>query len=94
MGAPPLSLRAVIFPEEREWVAHCRDLDLVETGATPEAAMDALAAAVSTQLWYARSHDNVEHLFQPAPQDAWRRLWRRSSSFRSKTRCIAGEALV
>ena len=74
MGAPPLSLRAMIFPEDQEWVAHCLDLDLVETGATSEAAMDALVAAVSTELWYARSHDNFEHLFQPAPLDAWQRF--------------------
>lgn len=74
MGAPPLSLRAMIFPEGHEWVAHCPDLDLVETGATSEAAMDALVAAVSTQLWYARSYDNFEHLFQPAPQDAWQKF--------------------
>ncbi|HEX9710691.1 MAG TPA: hypothetical protein VGB42_12100 [Candidatus Thermoplasmatota archaeon] len=50
------------------------DLDLVETGVTPEAAMDALFAAVSTQLWYARSHDNFEHLFRPAPPDAWQKF--------------------
>jgi len=74
MGGPPLSLRAMIFPEGREWVAHCLDLDLVETGATSEAAMDALVAAVSTQLGYARSHDNFEHLCQPAPRDAWQRF--------------------
>lgn len=74
MGAPPLNLRAIIFPDGREWVAHCLDLDLVETGATSEAAMDALAAAVNMQLWYARSHDNFEHLFQPSPPDVWRKF--------------------
>lgn len=74
MGAPPLNLHALVFPEEREWVAHCLELDLVETGATSDAAMEALAEAVSTQSGYARTHDNLEHLFQPAPQEAWQRF--------------------
>ena len=74
MGAPPLSLRAMIFPEGREWVAHCLDLDLVEVGATAEAAMDALVEVVRTQFWYARTHDNFGHLFQPAPPEAWQRF--------------------
>ena len=74
MGAPPLSLRAMIYPEGSEWVAHCLDLDVVETGDTVEVAMSALAEAVGTQLWYAREHDNFAELFQPAPLEAWQRL--------------------
>ena len=74
MNAPPLNLRAMIYPEGKEWVAHCLDLDLVETGDTADTAMDALAEAVGTQLWYARTNDNFAHLFQPAPRETWQRF--------------------
>jgi len=74
MGAPPLSLRAIIYPERSEWVAHCLDLDIVETGESVELAMSALAEAVGTQLWYAREHDNFLDLFHPAPREAWQRF--------------------
>ncbi len=36
--------------------------------------MDGLAEAVGTQLWYAREHGNFEHLFRPAPAEAWQKL--------------------
>lgn len=64
----------MIYPESPQWVAHCLDLDIVETGVTPEAALDVLAQAVGTQLWYAREHDNFANLFQPAPLEAWQRF--------------------
>ena len=73
-GTNRLSFRATVSREAEEWVAHCLDLDLVATGLTPETAMDELAAGVSTQLWYARTHDNFEYLFRPAPAEAWERL--------------------
>jgi hypothetical protein len=73
MGSP-LNLHALVFTEGSEWVAHCLELDLVDTGPTAEAAMDALAEAVSTQIGYAHTHDNLEHLFHPAPADAWQRF--------------------
>ncbi len=69
-----LSFRATVLLEGGEWVAHCLDLDIVTTGPTPETAMDELAGAVGTQLWYAREHENFEHLFRPAPAGAWLKL--------------------
>lgn len=69
-----MSFRATVLREGGEWVAHCLDLDIVSTGSSAEEAMDQLADAVGTQLWYAREHDNYQHLFRPAPEDAWRKL--------------------
>ena len=74
MGAPPLNLRAMVFAQDEEWVAHCLDLDLVETGATVDAAIASLVGAVQTQLWYARTHDNFAFLFQPAPLKTWQQF--------------------
>ena len=74
MGEAPLNLRAMVYADGEEWVAHCLDLDLVETGPSPDAATSALAEAVGTQVGYAREHDNFAHLFHPAPREAWQRF--------------------
>jgi len=74
MQTKQLSFRATVLREDSEWVAHCLDLDIVATGPTPETAMDELAGAVGTQLWYAREHENFEHFFRPAPAEAWLKL--------------------
>jgi len=74
MAQPALDLRAMVYPEGGEWVAHCLDLDIVSTGPDADTALDQLAEAVSTQLWYTRTHDNFRFLFRPAPPEAWERL--------------------
>lgn len=74
MGASPLSLRALVFAQDEEWVAHCLDLDLVETGTTVDAAIASLVEAIQAQLWYARAHDNFAFLFQPAPLETWQKF--------------------
>lgn len=68
------TFRAMVFREAGEWIAHCLDLDIVSTGATRETAVDALAEAIGLQLAYARETDNHEHLFTPAPAEAWQRF--------------------
>jgi len=82
MGAPPLRLRALVYPEANEWVAHCLELDLVETAESPDAALDALLEAVQTQVTYAEAHDNGAALFHPAPAEAWSRFGRLLSEHR------------
>ena len=69
-----LTFRATVLKEAGEWVAHCLDLDVVSTGVTAEAAMDALAEALGLQLAYARENDNYEYLVRPAPVEAWQKL--------------------
>lgn len=68
------TFRAIAFREGGEWVAHCLDLDVVSSGATRVAAVDALAEAMGLQLAYARENDNFEHLFRPAPDELWQKL--------------------
>ena len=71
--AKHVSFRAAVFREAEEWIAHCLDFDIVSTGPTPDAAIDQLAEAIGAQLWYARQHDNFEHVFRPAPLEAWQK---------------------
>lgn len=68
-----MTFRASVFREAGEWVAHCLDLDIVETGPTPPAAVEKLAEAIGAQLCYTREHDNFRHLYRPAPEEAWRK---------------------
>jgi hypothetical protein len=68
------TFRATVVSDGGEWIAHCLDLDVVSTGATAAAAIDALVEAVSLQLTYAREGGNYEHLLRPAPLEAWHTL--------------------
>lgn len=68
------TFRATVLKEAGEWVAHCLDLDVVSTGPTADAAIDALAEALGMQLAYARENDNYDHLVRPAPPEAWKKL--------------------
>jgi hypothetical protein len=67
------TFRATVLRDAGEWVAHCLDLDIVATGVSREAAVDALAEAVGLQLAYAREHDSHEQLYQLAPPEAWQK---------------------
>jgi hypothetical protein len=69
-----LTLHAIAFREEGEWIAHCLELDIVSSGPTAHAALDSLVEALALQLSYARDNDNFEYLFRPAPESAWRKL--------------------
>ncbi len=73
---PPeeLTLHGMIYPGQGEWVGHCLELDIVATGKDANGAIDQLVEAVETQVWYARTHDNLEHLFCPAPTEAWKKF--------------------
>ena len=68
------TFRATVSNEGGEWIAHCLDLDIVSTGATAVAAIDALAEALGLQLAYAQENGNYDHLVRPAPIEAWQKL--------------------
>ena len=68
------TFRATVLNEGGEWIAHCLDLDIVSTGATAAAAIDALVEALGLQLAYAQETANYNHLVRPAPLEAWQKL--------------------
>ena len=53
------------------WIAHCLELDIVATGETEEMARKDMVALICAQIDYAFSHDNLDNLFHPAPQEVW-----------------------
>ena len=68
------TFRATVLDENGMWIAHCLDLDIVETGPTSEEAVDALVKAVALQLAYAREENNYEYLVKLAPHEAWQKF--------------------
>ena len=64
MGDRQQTLRAVLYQEESEWVAHCLDLDIVATGPTRDQAAKQLVEAVTAQIGYARDHQNYAYLYR------------------------------
>ncbi|MFH1139123.1 MAG: hypothetical protein V1816_23830 [Pseudomonadota bacterium] len=64
----------ILIVKERDggFVAHCLELDIVVTGPTPDEARDDLLDLILAQVGYAFAHDNLAHLYRPAPQEVWR----------------------
>lgn len=72
---PDFNLDVLLYREAGHWVAHCLQLDLVEAGATPEAAEDALAGVIRHHIEWALEDDDMAHLFHPAPPETWKRFF-------------------
>jgi len=68
----PLSI--LCYREDNREVAHCLEMDLVAAASTREEAVRDLADIVRAHVRYAVEHDNLAHLFKPAPEAYWARL--------------------
>ena len=81
---PDFHADVLLYEEDGEWVGHCLQLDLVEAGATRQEAQKNVLDVICAHIEYALSHDNMEHLFHPAPPEVWRQFWK-SEVIGSKT---------
>ena len=72
---PKIHLDVLLAKEDALYVAHCLQLDLVATGETPGEAKRNLLDVVEVQINYAFQHDNLEHLFKPAPGEVWTKFF-------------------
>lgn len=68
---PTLHLDILFRPTDEGYEAHCLQFDLVEVGSTAEDVEQAIKSVITAHIAYSLAHDNLEHLFCPAPQDAW-----------------------
>ena len=66
-----LDLRAVIYQDDRWWIAHCLELDLPAEGKTPQEAVNALIPLIALQVDAALEHDDLPSIFRPAPPEIW-----------------------
>ena len=65
------TVNILIKKEKGLFVAHCLELDIVATGKTPTEAQKEIISLVCTQVDYAFSNNNLDHLYHPAPPRVW-----------------------
>jgi len=70
-----MAFNLLLKEEERLYVAHCLELDIVATGETAEEARRDVVDLIRAQVAYAFAHDNLDHLYRPAPADVWREFY-------------------
>jgi hypothetical protein len=66
-----IPLRAVIYREDKWWIAHCLELDLVAEGSTPAKAYRDLVEISLRQIREAMDRGDLESVFRPAPRHVW-----------------------
>jgi hypothetical protein len=69
-----VTLNAIVYKEDNEWIAHCLQMDLVATGAHSKEAICNLFDLIKAQIEFAEDNNNFAAVFRPAPPDAWARL--------------------
>jgi hypothetical protein len=84
-GRPPhFLLNVLLYREDGMWAAHCLQLDLVEYARTMNEAQSNVLDVIRAHIEHALEHDNMEHLFRPAPAEYWQ-LFLRSTPIGSRT---------
>ena len=68
-----ISIAANILLKEEDgmFVAHCLELDIVAVGNSAEDARRECVALICAQIEYSFAHDNLDHLYRPAPAEVW-----------------------
>ena len=65
----------LIKKEANLFSAHCLELDLVATAKTFSQVKKEIRDIIETQVDYAFSNDNLDHLYRPAPPEVWREFY-------------------
>jgi predicted RNase H-like HicB family nuclease len=61
-----IPLRAVLYKEEGNWIAHCLEFDLIGDGETQKDAIRNLTEAIAIQIQASLKYRNPANLFKPA----------------------------
>lgn len=93
MKAIRIDLRGVAYRDNKWWIAHCLEMDVVVEGATPQEAIKDLIGLCDLKIEDAIKEGDLQSIFRPAPPEIWelyakatrkplrRRLPRRVSRF-------------
>lgn len=65
----------LIKKDNRVWIGHCLELDIVATGESVNLVKDELIDLILAQIDYAFSNDNLDNLYHPAPQEVWKEFY-------------------
>lgn len=63
------SLDAILYRENKDYVAHCLEFDIA--GTSTKSFEDAYDELVQVHIEYAYENDNFEYLYKPAPAKYW-----------------------
>ena len=74
-GVMTLHILIKLDDEEKVWLAHCLELDIVATAPTFDDAKKDILSLMEAQISYAFSNDNVDNLFHSAPGSAWEEFY-------------------
>ena len=66
-----IELRAVIYPDDGCWIAHCLELDVAAEGSSPIEAAESLVSLCDYQIDNAIQHGDLNTIFRPAPPEIW-----------------------
>lgn len=69
------SLHVLIFEEDKEWVAHCLEFDIVATAKDMTSVKKDIFDLIKTHIEYAIENNNMANLFKPAPPEVWKPFW-------------------
>lgn len=71
---PSIKLNVLVYKEEKEWIAHCLQMDLVAANDDRDTVQDDIIDLIKSHVIYALENDNIDHIFKPAPSEEWEKL--------------------
>lgn len=70
-----VSLHVLISEEDKEWVAHCLEFDIVATAKDFTSVKKDILDLIKAHIGYAIENNNMAYLFKPAPPEVWKAFW-------------------
>ena len=72
--SPQIKLNVLVYKEEKEWIAHCLQMDLVASSKSRQSVEKNMIDLIAAQVTFALENDNLGAIFMSAPQEEWRKL--------------------
>jgi NTP pyrophosphatase (non-canonical NTP hydrolase) len=78
VAAPPnaMTFNVLLKAKGGMFIAHCMELDIVAEAPTLAEVKEEIGDLIAAAVDYAFSHDNVAHLYHPAPPEVWEEFYR------------------
>lgn len=70
-----IALRGLVYREDKWWISHCLELDIVAEGDTSDDAVESCMRLCELQISEAIKTEDLDSIFRPAPPEYWRMYW-------------------
>lgn len=70
-----MTFNILIKKEGPLYIAHCLELDIVATADNSDQAEKDILDLIDAQVDYAFTHNNLDYLYHPAPQEVWKEFF-------------------